>query len=138
MTCSRCPTLPWPIPPVLRRVPFAATVETEPNDLSRPQTIASPVALSGRIDPPGDQDIFRLSLHKGDKRVIRIESRALGRPLDPTLRVLDAGGKILADSDDTGRNDRDLERSFTAPADGDYRLLVATSMAGAVLDSPIS
>ncbi len=92
--------------------------------LPRPQAIASPVALSGRIDPPGDQDVFRLSLHKGDKRVIRVESRALGRPLDPVLRILDAGGKILAESDDTGRNDRDLERSFTAPADGEYRLVV--------------
>ena len=61
---------------------------------------------------------------KGDKRVFRVESRALGRPLDPVLRVLDAGGKILAESDDTGRNNRDLERSFTAPADGEYRLVV--------------
>jgi hypothetical protein len=108
----------------ISRVPFAATVETEPNALLRPQAIASPVALSGRIDPPGDHDVFRLSLHKGDRRVIRVESRALGRPLDPVLRILDAGGKILAESDDTGRNDRDLERSFTAPADGEYRLVV--------------
>jgi hypothetical protein len=108
----------------VRRVPFSAMVETEPNDPARPQAITSPVALSGRIDPSGDQDTFRLSLRKGDKRVFRVESRALGRPLDPTLRVLDSGGKILADVDDTGRNDRDLERSFTAPADGDYRLLV--------------
>ena len=56
--------------------------------------------------------------------MIRVESRALGRPLDPVLRVLDPGGKILAESDDTGRNSRDLERSFTAPADGEYRLFV--------------
>jgi hypothetical protein len=108
----------------VRRVPFAAMVETEPNDLPRPQAIASPVALSGRIDLPGDQDVFRLSLHKDDKRMIRVESRALGRPLDPVLRVLDAAGKILAESDDTGRNDRDLERSFSAPAEGEYRLVV--------------
>jgi hypothetical protein len=108
----------------VRRVAFAATVETEPNDLPDPQTIASPVALSGRIDPLGDQDVFRLSLRKGDKRVIRVEARALGRPLDPVLRLLDPGGKILAESDDAGRNDRDLERSFTAPADGEYRLIV--------------
>ena len=80
--------------------------------------------MSGRIDPPGDQDTFRISLQKGDKRLFRVESRALGRPLDPVLRVLDAGGKILAESDDTGRNSRDLELSFTAPADGEYRLLV--------------
>ena len=108
----------------VRRVPFSATVETEPNELSRPQTFDSPIALSGRIDPPGDQDVFRLSLRKGDKRAFRIESRVLGRPLDPTLRVLDSSGKILADADDTGRNSRDLERSFTAPENGDYRLIV--------------
>ena len=47
------------------------------------------VALSGRIDLPGGQDTFRLSLKKGDKRLLRVESRALGRPLDPMLRVLD-------------------------------------------------
>jgi hypothetical protein len=108
----------------VRRVSFPAAAETEPNDLSHPQAIASPIALSGRIDPPGDQDVFRISLHKDDKRTIRVESRALGRPLDPVLRILDPGGKILAESDDTGRNDRDLERSFTAPADGEYRLVV--------------
>jgi hypothetical protein len=56
--------------------------------------------------------------------VIRVESRALGRPLDPVLRILDAGGKVLAETDDTGRGNRDLERSFTAPADGDYRLII--------------
>src|SRR5262249_21248945 len=66
----------------------------------------------------------RLPLHKGDKRVIRVESRALGRPLDPVLRILDPEGKMLAETDDTGRNDRDLERSLTAPADGDYRLVI--------------
>ena len=110
----------------VRRVPFATAVETEPNDPAQPQAIASTVAVSGRIDPPGDQDTFRISLRKGDKRLFRVESRALGRPLDPVLRVLDSGGKILAESDDTGRNNRDLERSFTAPADGEYRLSCAT------------
>jgi Bacterial pre-peptidase C-terminal domain len=109
---------------LVRRAPFVTAVETEPNDLARPQMIASPVAVSGRIDQPGDQDTFRISLKKGDKRLFRVESRALGRPLDPVLRVLDAGGKILAESDDTGRNSRDLELSFTAPVDGKYRLMV--------------
>ena len=52
----------------VRRVSFATAVETEPNDPARPQAIASTVALSGRIDPPGDQDTFRLSLRKGRQR----------------------------------------------------------------------
>ena len=109
---------------LVRRMLFASTVEIEPNDLSRPQTIASPRILSGRIDPPGDHDVFRIVLRKNEKRVIRVESRALGRPLDPTLRMLDPAGKRLAEVDDSGRNDRDLERSVTAPADGEYRLVV--------------
>lgn len=112
----------------VRRVSCLAKVEAEPNDLSHPQIIAGPIAIaiaiSGRIDPPGDRDAFRLSLKKGEKRVVRVESRALGRPLDPLLRILDAAGKLVAESDDGGRNDRDSERSFTAPADGDYRLVV--------------
>lgn len=108
----------------VRRLPFAATIEAEPNDRARPQPIAGTVAISGRIDRAGDEDAYRLSLRKGDRRAIRVESRALGRPLDPVLRVLDTGGKTLAESDDTGRDNRDLERSFTAPADGDYRLVV--------------
>ncbi len=59
----------------VRRVSFAATVESEPNDPAQPQVIPAQIAVSGRIDPPGDRDVFRMSLHKNDKRVIRIESR---------------------------------------------------------------
>ncbi len=108
----------------VRRVPCPATVEAEPNDPTHPQIITNPIAISGRIDPPDDRDAFRISLKKGEKRVIRVESRALGRPLDPVLRILDAAGKVVAESDDEGGMDRDSERSFTAPADGDYRLVV--------------
>ncbi len=118
------PTLHWPIPPRSVGFPSPRRWRRSPTICREPQAIASPVALSGRIEPPGDQDVFRLSLQKGDKRVIRVESHALGRPLDPTLRILDPAGKILAESDDTGRNDRDLERSFTAPADGEYRFVI--------------
>lgn len=110
----------------VRRVPCPATIEAEPNDPAHPQAIGSPIAIaiSGRIDTPDDRDAFRLSLKKGEKRVIRVESRALGRPLDPVLRVLDSAGKVVAESDDGSRNDRDSERSFTAPADGEYRLVI--------------
>jgi hypothetical protein len=80
--------------------------------------------VSGRIDPPGDQDVFQISLRKGDKRLLRVESRALGRPLDPVLRVLNSVGKALAESDDAGENSRDVELSFTAPADGEYRVMI--------------
>ena len=107
----------------VRRVPGAAAIEAEPNDPGHPQAIPSVPALSGRIDPPGDVDAFLLPLKKGDARVIRVESRALGLPLDAALRLTDAGGKVLAEADDAGEG-RDPELSFTAPADGAYRIAV--------------
>jgi hypothetical protein len=108
----------------VRRVGCAAVVESEPNDRAQPQPIPSHVAVSGRIDPPGDQDVFRVRLRKEDRRVFRVEARALGMLLDPVLRILDSEGKLLAEADDTGRNSRDPERSFTASADGEYRVVV--------------
>src|SRR5262249_33370778 len=41
---------------LVRRVPWVTAVDTEPNDPARAQAIASTVAVSGRIEPAGDQD----------------------------------------------------------------------------------
>jgi hypothetical protein len=108
----------------VRRVPYAAAIEAEPNDPSRPHAIVVPVALSGRIDPPGDRDTFRIALRKGEKTAFRVESRSLGMPLDPVLRLTDPSGKILTESDDSAGG-RDPGFSFSAPADGEYRLIVS-------------
>ncbi len=107
----------------VRVVSGPAAVESDPADPARPQEIPDRGAISGRIDPPGDRDTFRLALKKGERRVVRVESRALGLPLDPVLRLTDAAGKPLADADDAGGG-RDPELPFTAPADGEYRVLV--------------
>lgn len=95
--------------------------ETEPNDLAHPQAIEPPASVSGRIAEDGDRDAFRFRLTKGTAWRFKVESRALGYPLDSVLRLVDASGKELATSDDTGKN-FDAELSFTAPADGDYTL----------------
>jgi hypothetical protein len=79
--------------------------------------------VSGRIDPPGERDVFAITLKKGEKRVFSLESRTLGLPLDAVLQVLDAAGKTLAETDDAGES-LDPELAFTAPADGKYRVVV--------------
>jgi hypothetical protein len=98
-------------------------VEREPNDPEHPQPIALPVTITGRIDPERDRDVFQFAAQKGQKAVARVESRTLGLPLDPVLRLSDGSGKVLADVDDSNGG-RDAELAFTAPADGDYRLSV--------------
>ena len=108
----------------VRRVTGNSVVEVEPNDLAQPQELSDRDSISGRIDPPGERDVFRINLKKGEKHFFSLESRALGLPLDAVLQVLDADGKMLAETDDVGKS-RDPELSFTPPADGKYRVVVS-------------
>ncbi|HTS63028.1 MAG TPA: PPC domain-containing protein [Candidatus Acidoferrales bacterium] len=89
------------------RVPFAVdtlpeAAEKEPND--RPQNaqkLKLPVIVNGRIDRPGDQDVFRFDGKAGDEIVAEVTARRLDSPLDSILRLTDAKGKELAVNDDT-------------------------------------
>ena len=108
---------------VVRSVADQMVIESEPNDLARPQEIPNRSAVSARIDERGDRDAYRIVLKKGDTRLIRVESRSLGYPLDAVLRVFGADAKVLAEADDVGQK-RDPELSFTSPLDGEYRIVV--------------
>jgi hypothetical protein len=112
----------------VRLEPWNATVETEPNTREQPQEIALPITITGRIDPPRDQDAFQFVARKGETWLIQVASRGLGHPLDPVLKVLDASGKVLTEMDDPGSRrrsaTRDPELTFTAPADAAYRIVV--------------
>jgi hypothetical protein len=107
----------------IRRLTGSVEVEVEPNQPAKPQKLSDRGSVSGRIDPPGDRDAYLIALKKGDSRRFRLESRAFGLPLDAVLQVLDAGGKILAETDDVG-DSSDPELAFTSPSDGDFRVVV--------------
>ena len=107
----------------IRLVDEPSIVEVEPNDKAHPRTIALPVALSGRIDRPGDVDTFAFAARKEDRLVFRVESRTLGQSLDAVLRVGDASGATIVEVDDV-RKGADPEVRFTVPADGTYRVSV--------------
>lgn len=107
----------------VRRVAGPTAVEAEPNGPAEPQPLADLASVSGRIDPPGDRDAYRIALKKGDARVFRLESRSFGLPLDAVLSVLDAEGKSLAEADDAGAS-KDPALPFTPAADGEFRVVV--------------
>jgi hypothetical protein len=107
----------------VRLVTGAADVEAEPNDPAHPQSLADLGAVSGRIDPPGDRDAYRIALKKGEKRVFRLESRSFGLPLDAVLQVLGPDDKSIAEIDDV-RKAADPVITYTPSADGDYRVVV--------------
>jgi hypothetical protein len=92
-------------------------------DSDEPRPIQMPVVISGRVARPRSSNTFLLQGKKGTPIVARIESRALGFPMDPLLQMLDMEGKVLGEVDDVSKN-RDPLLSFTPPADGEYQLVV--------------
>ena len=87
---------------LLFNVPFQ--VDTLPEALekesSEPQAITAPVIISGRIDRPGDVDVFSFQGRAGDEIVAEVTARRLNSPLDSRLRLTDASGKEIAANDD--------------------------------------
>jgi hypothetical protein len=107
----------------VRVVPHAVAVEAGDSSADAPQDLTPPVSVTGRLDSDRDTDAYRFSARKGNKLILRVESRGLGQPLDPALRVLDASGGVVAEVDDSSGG-RDAEIAFTAPSDGRYRAVV--------------
>ncbi|UCE46714.1 MAG: hypothetical protein JSW47_13980, partial [Phycisphaerales bacterium] len=87
-------------------VPYAVDTlpecnETESNDTAgSAQRIELPKIINGRMDEPGDVDVFQISARAGDKIVAEVYGRRLNSPLDSLLRLTDAWGKVLELNDD--------------------------------------
>ncbi len=102
--------------------------EQETNhSLETAQGVTLPVIVNGRIDPPGDEDVFCFKGRAGEKIVAEVLARRLGSPLDSTLELTDATGKRLAFNDDYDDEGAGLETDHadsyltaTLAADGAY------------------
>jgi hypothetical protein len=114
-------------------VPFAVDtlpecIEQEPNDTpATAQPITPPVIVNGRIDPPGDEDVFRFEGHAGERIIAEVLARRLDSPLDSVLKLTDAAGRQLAFNDDYEDKGSGLEThhadsylTATLPANGIY------------------
>ncbi len=91
---------------VSNAVPFALDslpecLEKEPNDEpSKAQKVQLPIIINGRIDRPGDWDVFEVEGKAGQTIVAEVMARRLGSPLDSFLKVTSTDGKIIALNDD--------------------------------------
>lgn len=92
-----------------------------------PQRVSLPVTINGRIDTPGDSDLFSFHCRAGEKVVAEILARRLHSPLDSWLRVTDSSGHQLAfndDFEDKGAglltDQADARIAFTVPSEGLY------------------
>ncbi len=116
-------------------VPFAVDsipdcLEKEPNNAQETaQTATLPTIVNGRIDPPGDRDVFSFEGRSGSEIIAEVLARRLDSPLDSVLRLTDATGRQLAfndDHEDKGAglmtHHADSWLCVTLPADGQYYL----------------
>jgi len=107
--------------------------EREPNNSPETaQAVTLPVIINGRMDKPGDEDVYRFSGRAGERIVAEVYARRLDSPLDSTLTLTDAAGKQLAFNDDYDDKGSGLEThhadsylTATLPADGNYYLRIA-------------
>ena len=115
-----------------------ATAESEPNDTTaEPQRVRLPRILDGRMDRPGDVDVFQFEGKAGAEIVAEVLARRLNSPLDSLLRLLDAQGAVLAWNDDHEQKEGYLHTEMGVlthsadsylrarlPADGNYCIQV--------------
>lgn len=110
-------------------VPFLATdlpeaLEQEPNDTPNHATrVELPGGWNGRIDKPGDVDLFRFAAKKGTAYTFEVQARRYRSALDSVIRLMDGSGRPLASNDDAIGKDSRID--WTAPADGEYLLQIA-------------
>lgn len=105
--------------------------DQEPNnDVANSQSVTTRMTINGRIDRPGDVDVFRID--GGGRMIAEIHARRLGSPLDSMLTLTDAEGNEVAFNDD--HEDRsqsmlthhaDSHLTATIPAKGDHYLHVS-------------
>jgi hypothetical protein len=96
-------------------VPFAVDtlpecLEQEPNNSrEHAQQVTLPLIVNGRIDQPGDSDVFSFEGDAGSEIVAEVNARRLNSPLDSVLRLTDAGGLQIAFNDDNEDKGAGLE-----------------------------
>ena len=117
---------------------FAADTLTESNEAEINNTAASaqqikqPLVINGRIDQPGDVDVFRFEGSVGEEIVADVQARRLNSPLDSILKITDPSGKQIALNDDhedkgagLSTHHADSYIRMTLPQTGAYYLQIA-------------
>ena len=94
--------------------------------------VSLPVIVNGRIDQPGDVDVYAFAATAGTELVADVNARRLGSPLDSVIKLTTADGEQIAFADDwynktegllTHHADARIE--MVLPADGTYYLHIA-------------
>ena len=105
---------------------------TNNNTVKTAQLIKIPMLINGRIEKPGDVDIYRIKGRKGEKLVVEVNARRLHSPVDSIIKLSDTSGKVIAWNDDTKQlnlgmltHHADSQLSVRLPKEGVYYISMA-------------
>jgi hypothetical protein len=99
------------------------TAEREPNNLSSPVKATLPAAFVGALGEAGDVDAYSFRVRAGEELVFQVVARPVGSRLDSVVRLVDAGGKVVAENNDFDLS-RDSVLTWTSAAAGTYTLTI--------------
>ncbi|MBS0260430.1 MAG: hypothetical protein JSS02_00630 [Planctomycetes bacterium] len=104
----------------------AANATAAASPLAKAQPFALPAVISGRIEEPGESDLYAFEAKAGEKLSFEVIARRAQSGLDPYLRILNDKGAPLSEADDSTFDrvisaDSTLE-NWNCPADGKYVL----------------
>lgn len=97
--------------------------------LSPERRVAASTAISGELTA-AEEDVYRIALEANQQIMLTAEVQRFGSLLDPVLLVQDATGKVLKEQDDINNDTPDARLEFTAPAAGDYQVVVRDRFEG--------
>lgn len=125
--------LPWPKDvlaagprPFVTVSPFPELLEQPKSDAKFQDLPAAPVAVSGKLLTPLEEDVYRIPVTAGQKLRIEVFAERIGSPLDVALMVRnEEGGQLARVEDSPGTFDPIID-SFAVPAKGD-KILVAVA-----------
>ncbi len=100
----------------------ASPEDTLPPEDSEPGI--APIEGFGTLGEPGESDRVRFSAKAGQSLLVKVDAVDFGFSTDPVLTVEKDDGGVIREVDD-GKQDRDAEYLFKAPADGVYAARVA-------------
>ena len=98
-------------------------VVSQASSTGEPPVPTIPVAISGRLDAPGQLDQYRFVVTPGAKLTLEVFAERLGSRIDAVLELRNKDGGVLASNDD-GPTSIDPRLEFTVPAGLDTLVFV--------------
>lgn len=84
--------------------------------------LSPPIVAGGTILRKNETVKYSLNGKKGEVFQFRVFAKVWESILDPVLIIRDEKGLVLVEQDDSGNNNRDIDLSWTVPADGRFQI----------------